>query len=137
MAAANADALTDMPVLLNEVDNNPLLPGTSIAGALRNYLREFELGDSVPLPKNKDDKRHAQEVHMLINQLFGGYRGDDDGIQSPLVVEDAVGNLSGFELRDGVAIDSDSRTAADDKKFDIQLLAAGTTFPLQFELAIS
>jgi CRISPR/Cas system CSM-associated protein Csm3 (group 7 of RAMP superfamily) len=132
------DALTDMPVLLNEADGRPLLPGTSIAGALRNYLREFEFGDSVPLPENKDDKqRHADESTSYSALLFGGYRGDDDGSQSPLVVEDSVGTLSSFELRDGVAIAPASRTAADDKKFDIQLLAAGTTFPLQFELAIS
>ena len=33
----DANAISDMPLLLNEVDQKPLLPGTSIAGALRNY----------------------------------------------------------------------------------------------------
>ena len=40
----DADALTDMPLLVDEVDHEPFLPGTSIAGALRNYLRERALG---------------------------------------------------------------------------------------------
>jgi CRISPR/Cas system CSM-associated protein Csm3 (group 7 of RAMP superfamily) len=36
-----------------------------------------------------------------------------------------------------VAIDAETRTAADEKKFDIQLLAAGSIFNLRFELVIS
>jgi hypothetical protein len=39
-------------------------------------------------------------------------------------------------LRDGVKIDLRTRTAADDLKYDYRLLAAGTTFDLQFELLI-
>ena len=140
---AEADALTDMPVLLNEVDGNPLLPGTSIAGALRNYLREFEAGDWVSIPrvdKEKNADEQTSEVKDERNRaatlLFGAFRGDDEGEQSLLIVEDAVGSLSEFELRDGVSIDASTRTAKDDQKFDIQLLGAGTSFPLQFELII-
>ena len=44
------DNVLDMPVLLDESDGEPLLPGASIAGALRNYLREIESGDGFPLP---------------------------------------------------------------------------------------
>ncbi len=128
LGGGDLDALTDMPVLLNEVDDRPLLTGTSIAGALRNYLRERQQGDSVKFGKTENG--------LYATLLFGGHRGDDDGIQSPLVVHDAVGTLSGYELRDGVAIDPATRTAEDKKKFDIQLLGAGTTFPLQFDLAI-
>lgn len=134
---AEEDALTDMPVLLNEVDDRPLLPGTSIAGALRNYLREFELGDNKKAPKKKEDKDLiGPERNLSATVLFGGFRGDDDGQQSPLIVEDAVGTLGEFELRDGVSIEPTTRTAKDEQKFDIQLLGAGTSFPLQFELII-
>jgi CRISPR/Cas system CSM-associated protein Csm3 (group 7 of RAMP superfamily) len=122
----DADALTDMPLLLDEVEGKPLLPGTSIAGALRNYLRELELGYGLPEGKAS-----------LASTLFGGSRGFDDGEQSPLIVDDAVAESGGFELRDGVAIEADTRTAKDEAKFDIQLLPAGTTFPLRFELLVS
>ncbi len=121
-----ADALNDMPILFNEVDGKPLLPGTSIAGALRNYLREREFGYGV-----KEEKNSPTSL------LFGGYRGDDEGAQSPLIVHDAVGTSAGLELRDGVAINPVTRTALDEKKFDIQLLAAGSTFELCFELLVS
>ena len=67
---------------------------------------------------------------------MAAYRGDDEGDQSPLIVNDAVAESAGFELRDGVAIEADTRTAKDEAKFDIQLLPAGTTFPLRFELLV-
>jgi len=121
-----ADTLNDMPILFDEVDGKPLLPGTSIAGALRNYLREREFGYGV-----------KEETNSPASLLFGGYRGDDEGAQSPLIVYDALGKSAGLELRDGVAINSATRTALDEKKFDIQLLAAGSTFDLRFELLVN
>lgn len=122
----DADALTDMPLLVDEVNGKPLLPGTSIAGALRNYLRERALGYG-----KKEDS------DSLASTLFGGFRGNDEGAQSPLSVFDASGHSAGVELRDGVAIDPETRTAKDEQKFDMQLLAAGSTFDLRFELAVN
>lgn len=122
----DGDALTDMPLLLDEVEGRPLLPGASIAGALRSYLREFE-----------SDYGNKEISNSMAALLFGSSRTDEDGRQSPLIVDDAVGNSAGFELRDGVAIDPETRTAADDKKFDMQLLAAGSAFPLRFELIVT
>ena len=122
----DADSLTDMPLLVDEINGKPLLPGTSIAGALRNYLRERELGFGEK--ESKDTQ---------VSELFGGFRGNDEGDQSPLIVFDAPGHSAGMELRDGVAIDPETRTAAVEKKFDMQLLAAGSTFDLRFELAVN
>ncbi len=132
----DADALTDMPLLFDEVSNVPLLPGTSIAGALRNYLREFQNNYGGEFPNKDNDEGVKRERELLATKLFGSYRGDEDGDQSPLIVHDALGKSAGFELRDGVKIDAETRTAEDQKKFDIQLLAAGTTFDLRFELLI-
>jgi CRISPR/Cas system CSM-associated protein Csm3 (group 7 of RAMP superfamily) len=42
----------------------------------------------------------------------------------------------GVELRDGVTIDATTRTARDKKKYDIELIEAGTCFPLSFELLL-
>lgn len=122
----DADPLVDMPLLMDEATGRPLLPGTSIAGALRNYLRERELGYGEGEGKNSRAAR-----------LFGGSRGDDDGAQSPLIVYDSVCEKFGLELRDGVKIEAETRTAKDEAKFDLQLLAAGSEFPLCFELAVS
>ncbi len=40
----DADGLTDMSLLLDEHEERALLTGTSVAGALRNYLREKRHG---------------------------------------------------------------------------------------------
>lgn len=123
----DTDSLTDMPLLLDEVDGTALLPGTSIAGALRNYLREREYGYNAPF--DRENERESLTV-----RLFGASRGDDEGEQSALIVEDAHGAQPAIELRDGVAIDPATRTAAEHKKFDLELLQAGTRFELRFEL---
>lgn len=129
----DTDGIVDMPLLLDEVTGKALLPGTSLAGALRNYLYErchgFEKQASDP----------------WIEALFGGQKGNDDGDQSALIIDDALGEASKIELRDGVRIDPITRTAKVDfdngvprgYKYDLQLLEAGTTFPIRMELLLS
>lgn len=122
----DADDATDLPLLLDETDGRALLTGASLAGALRNYLREWEQG-------------YEQRGGEMSNDLFGGARGDENGEQSPLIVDDALVLAPGqplIELRDGVALVAETRTAADGKKYDFELLAAGTTFDLRFELLL-
>ena len=64
----------------------------------------------------------ADDIPLLALQID---RGDDEGEQSPLIIEDALGKATEYELRDGVKIDAKTRTAEDEKKFDMRLLAAG------------
>lgn len=122
----DTDELTDMPLLVDPLDNKtPLLTGASIAGALRSYLREREHGYRECATKNSASAR-----------LFGSLRGDDEGEQSLLIVDDSLGQNFGIEIRDGVRIHPESRTAEEDKLFGVQLWHGGTTFPLRFELLI-
>jgi CRISPR/Cas system CSM-associated protein Csm3 (group 7 of RAMP superfamily) len=121
----DAEALTDMSLLLDSVTGRPLLTGTSIAGALRAYVREVEHGYG-----------GAEQVNDRARQLFGTVRGSES-VQSWLLVDDALGEAPGVEIRDGVAIDAATRTAEDKKKHDIELLQAGTTFEIALELLIS
>ncbi len=121
------DALTDMPLLVDSLDEKtPLLTGASIAGALRSYLNEFEKNNS--------------SYKGISNLLFGISKSDDNsndnGEQSPLIIEDSLGKTFGFEIREGVTIEPQSRTAKDDHLFNTQFWQAGTTFPLRFELLI-
>jgi len=115
------DPLVDLPVVVDPLEGRALLTGASLAGALRAYLADFGNG-------------HAKA-------LFGGDRGrqEDDDTQSPLIVEDALGSSLAphLEFRDGVSIDPATRTAKDKERYDRQLLAAGTTFDLKFELVLT
>ena len=65
----DADAFTDMPLLRDEMDRSPLLPGTSLAGALRNYLYDYEQG----YPGTRAALQDAGEP--VVTRLFGGMRG--------------------------------------------------------------
>lgn len=129
----DTDGIVDMPLLLDEATGKALLPGTSLAGALRNYLQE---------------RRHGfgqRQRDAAIEALFGGDKGDDRGSQSSLIADDALGERPRIELRDGVRIDPVTRTAKVDfengkargYKYDLQLLEAGTRFPLRMELLVS
>jgi CRISPR/Cas system CSM-associated protein Csm3 (group 7 of RAMP superfamily) len=115
--------VTDMPLLRDPRDGvTPLLTGASVAGALRSYLREIEHGYGA-----------TGGPHDLAERLFGRLE-DDTSLQSWLMVDDALGVAPGIELRDGVALDPVTRTAEDRKKYDIELLAAGTAFDVHIEL---
>lgn len=118
------DDSTDLGLVRDRASGAPMLFGTSLAGALRRHLAD-RLGG------------YGREEAAEVSDLFGGRRGDDAGSQSPLLVCDALaagGSLS--EIRDGVAIEPRSGTAADEAKFDFEVLPAETTLPLRFELEV-
>jgi len=120
------DAAVDMAVLRDSKEGVPLLPGTSLAGALRRHLADVLDGYRSP---------ERQEV----GALFGAARSDDAGSQSPLVVFDSLGTLpdgAAPEIRDGVAINPATGTAEAHKKFDFEVLPAGTCFPVRVELIV-
>jgi len=129
------DGPTDMTLLRDPLTNTQaLLTGASIAGALRNYLREVSYGYQTEKPK---EPRHYPQVALL----FGGDREDDKGSQSALIVDDALSASPQVTVRDGVRIDPLTGAAMVDTrkkgyKFDLELLEAGTVFPLRFELLI-
>jgi CRISPR/Cas system CSM-associated protein Csm3 (group 7 of RAMP superfamily) len=115
LSSGDAEADTDLSLLRDTVENKALLLGSSIAGALRSYL----------------------ENYMTNAQLFGGTRRQNEGSQSPLIVEDALSQqIIATELRDGVKIDGATGTASDKGKYDLELLRAGTNFDLGFELLV-
>lgn len=115
------EADTDLALLHDSIEDKALLTGASIAGALRNYLREYQ-----------NDYEGSD-----ISQLFGGSKSDEDGDQSPVIVNNALSSSSiSAELRDGVKIKSETGTADKGAKYDLELLESGTIFNLFFELLI-
>jgi CRISPR/Cas system CSM-associated protein Csm3 (group 7 of RAMP superfamily) len=122
-----SDTAVDMAVLRDPREGSPLLPGTSLAGALRGHLADVLGG-------------YRSKEHGDVAVLFGAAQRDDQGDQSPLIVFDSLGELPGglaVEIRDGVAIDPATGTAEAHKKFDLEVLPAGTIFPVRVELIIA
>lgn len=122
LSNGDADGLVDLMLLRDSFEEDKaLLPGASLASALRNYLCEYRGG----------------YLSFENSILFGGRKSDPDGDQSPLIVNDALSSQSvGVELRGGVKINSRKRTAEDKAKYDLELIQAGTQFNLCFELLI-
>ncbi len=122
--SGDAEGPTDFMLLRDSISSHALLTGASIAGALRNYVHEYENG------YGKSERKNS-----LATKLFGGTRRDEDGDQSPLIINDSISvNVPHVELRDGVKINSMTGVTEDKAKYDLELLAAGTEFPLTFEL---
>lgn len=107
-------------MLRDSISNHALLTGSSIAGALRNYLRERKKG------YGKRDCRH-EAATILFGDLFV-YDEEKDlpeykkieaiskDTQSQLIIDDAISrDVIKAELRDGVKIDSVTRTAEEKK----------------------
>ena len=114
----------DMPILRDAKEGKPLLPGTTLAGALRNALTERMEGY---FPSDEPDE---------VVCLFGARRESEEGRQSPLIVFDALGEVSAVEIRDGVAIDGRYGTAEAHKKFDYEVLPRGTTFEIRVDILV-
>ena len=155
------DELTDMPISRDIQDGCPLLTGASIAGAARSYLREWELGygispNSIAGEPRPDGPRAGREWELgygispnrelespLTRQLFGESFGKKS-VESYLTLDDAQGwtgtpmekTMPATELREGVSIDPETRTAVAEQLFDMEVIEAGTNFELRFELAL-
>lgn len=115
---------TEMILLEDTLDRRPLLPGASIAGALRNYLLNREQGYRQP------------EAGGFAEKLFGVRHSATEGEQSRVMVDDARGHERVMEYRDGVKLSPETHTAEDKKLFSVQVWPVGTTFDLTFELLL-
>lgn len=148
----DAEGPTDLMLLRDSISSKALLTGASIAGALRNYMYEYQYGYSVDVTLEELIFR-SRLVSVpfflslwlfivlyrssLVTILFGAERKDENGNQSPLIIHDSISSeVPRVELRDGVRIKSETGTADDSAKYDLELLANGTEFPLGFELLI-
>jgi len=119
IGSGEGEGLTDMPLLLHETDNLPLLMGSSIAGALRSYLENVGFREEASKIFGDNDNGKSYPSIVFIDDSFGHIPDDAD-----------------IELRDGVAISLETMTAVDKAKFDMELLPAGTRFPLSFEFLV-
>lgn len=117
LGCGDTDSPLDMPILRDPLEGKPLLAGATLAGALRAYLSD------------------CGKLEWA-NALFGDIEGEVS-YESPLAIDDAIGDILVLETRDGVAINPDTRTAKDKHKYDFELMSPGVTFPIRFELNLT
>jgi CRISPR-associated RAMP protein (TIGR02581 family) len=148
---------SDQPVM-RDAAGRPLVPGSSLRGVLRSGIEAFSsalgldaIADPGADPHGLPDAVAEVLPHWrnltLAQRLFGAVANTPGGFSyaSRLQISDAAcqGPVA-VELRDGVGIDRDSRTASTGIKFDLEVVPAGTRFrgsirfknPADFELGL-
>jgi len=129
---------SDLPVM-RDAAGHPIIPGSSLRGVLRAGIESFceslSLNQAVPappdgpkLPKGLIDGWNNTK---LTGRLFGVAAREPGGFSfgSRLQISDArCSSEVSIELRDGVGICRDTRTATPNAKYDLEVVPAGTRF---------
>ena len=153
----------DLPVL-KDLRGRPFIPGSSFKGAFRAHLERLLRGIDETLacistPRPREAK--AQKGCLTqgdVDRLKAAHQNDPDELSaqiwrnscwtcslmgapwlaSKLLVRDLIVDpdtwFDRYLIRDGVAIDRDTETAAEGMKYDFEAVPAGTEF--QFELVV-
>jgi CRISPR-associated RAMP protein (TIGR02581 family) len=146
---------SDMPVIKDAL-GHPLIPGSSFKGAMRSRLESFMRGINIDLAndpselvsslwmnivkglketasKDKSPEADAKLTQALIgitdrvSLLFGSpWIAGKLQIQDLHVLPEIW--FGQYQERDGVSIERDTETAADGRKYDFQVVPAGTQF---------
>ena len=131
----------DLPVVKTS-RGEPFIPGSSLKGLIRSTIEGLLRGAGIeglracnPLDDFTScgahtDRSSTLKEHCAVCGLFGSHL-----VASHVRFSDAHlarhGGLSPLEKRDGVAIDRDLRIAADKRKYDVEVVSAGTAFSLE------
>jgi CRISPR-associated RAMP protein (TIGR02581 family) len=140
---------SDLPVMKDAL-GRPLIPGSSFKGAMRSRLESFLRGIDLTLA---NDPNELVDSHWMnrVKELKKTTTDDASLTQALIAITDRVSLLFGspwmagklqiqdlhvvtdlwfgqYQERDGVSIDRDTETAADGRKYDFQVVPAGTLF---------
>jgi len=116
--------------VLRNWDGDLLIPGTSIAGATRHYLKSLF---------TKDDSK----VQDLIDEIYGqdietkkASPHENASVISMLSTYDAVCGDHPVSIRDGIKIDPKTKLTEDKAKYDYEIVEPGAKFPFRLDLII-
>ena len=114
------DTVDDIVVTYH--DGQPFIPGTSLAGVLRQTIQDI---DGI-----KDSKR------SLDNVLFGSI-DEHKGTQSALQINDIPLENTNISVRDGICIDDVLGVTKDGAKYDFEVIESGAHGTLRIDCIIS
>lgn len=153
----SADAAsTDLPVLCGW-DGHPFIPGSSLKGVIRSQLESILRGFGLKVCDPIVDPCFGDEDRRRIDKDSGtaqersknvrAYLESDDicaicrvfglnGLASHVVFADAKARPETYhtEVRDGVSLDRDLGRVSGGRKFDLQVVTAGSQFDLRVEM---
>lgn len=120
LVACDSDDAADLTPI-KDYEGNPFIPGTSLAGALRDFALKAGIEETI------------------VNKLFGYTQKTGSlvqSFQSKIVIHDSH-PLDSIHTatRDMVALNEKTKTAKDGAKFDVELIPRGAKFDLRLELS--
>ena len=115
IADGENDGVIDKHILKNK-KGEPFIPGTSLAGALRNLA----------IRKNKE----------IAELLFGKSENNDNDSQSAIMINDIILKNYSLVLRDGVKIDPYTQSAINGAKYDYEAIEKGAESENELEMII-
>jgi CRISPR-associated RAMP protein (TIGR02581 family) len=132
---------TDLPVVRDAI-GLPYIPGSSFKGAVRSAIESLVRGVSrkpsaacnpisqdewcLKSPEGLTDEQ-VEEKTCLVCSVFGSpWLASKVNIRDILVDKETW--FDQYEVRNGVAIERDTETAADKKLYDFEVVPAGTRF---------
>lgn len=141
---------SDLPVLKDSL-GQPLIPGASFKGAMRSRLESFLRAIDPDLAKNPIVENEWSVTKTMMDDFREAATSDADLTQKINAATDLAARVFGspwiaskfqvrdltvqpgtwfgqYQERDGVAIDRDTETAANQRLYDYQVVPAGTTF---------
>ena len=133
---------TDLPVVRDTL-GKPYIPGSSLKGALRAYVESLvrcikpsrkaacdPVGDKekwcIESAEGMTDQQVTKKTCLVCSVFGSPWLASKVSIRDLLVDEQVW--FGQFEVRNGVAIDRDTETAADKKLYDFEVVPAGTRF---------
>jgi CRISPR/Cas system CSM-associated protein Csm3 (group 7 of RAMP superfamily) len=131
--------VADQPLFLDQ-DGAVVLAGTSLAGVLRaDLLRLVRECDPRPYPRD----RHRPDCSCVVCRLMGPEAperrspGEEEGPSlraSRLYVSGGRAEGGAIRVQDHVGIDRRTRTAADRRKYDVEVVEGGLEIPFTLRL---
>ena len=142
---------SDLPIMLDAY-GRPFIPGSSFKGSLRSQVEAVlravaaqrgedpkrwscdVVSEDYCIPNKEDwqeDPAVILEKACAVCKLFGAPYMASRVYISDLIVEPETWDPLLLQVRDGVAIDRESCTAAEKKKFDLEIVPPGVRFRLE------
>jgi len=113
----------DPAPIMKTQDDKPYIPGSTLKGATRAASERILNGLGIAICSNKT---HADSKLCKSCEIFGAM-----SYGSKVLFRDSIANKYSTSVKTGIAIDLDTRATKRGAKYDIELVEAGSEFPIE------
>ena len=117
----------ELDLLIDKNTKKPIILGSSIAGAIKNYLMDLKLENDVKEFLGENSKQlHNEKKDLANNKKIS--------TESKIYISDTYGNQLKISSRAGIKRDYKYGTSEDKKKYDVDYIDSDIEFEMNFKL---